>query len=349
MTPATILRDVTGLQAQVLDAAALGLRARSRGLRRADVTTALNDERSIVRTWLMRGTLHLVASDDLAWMLRILGPVFAAGNTARHAQLGLDATTKSNGVTAIRQILAREAPLTRYEIVDRLRRVGIELDAKTQAPIHLIAFAALQGILCLGPDRANGEPTYVLIDDWLGKRPPVTDAAALGELARRYFAAYGPASLDDFVAWSGLPATQARSALSAARTSLEEISIAGRPHFHPRGRLRRWPQPGSGSPSVRMLPAFDTYLLGYRSRDLAVPSALQKRLQRGGGWIHPAVVVDGRAIGSWQLRRKGRSGAVNVEAVAQLPKAISAQIEDEVADIGRFLDLSLRPSVGQLR
>ena len=333
----------------MLDAAALGLRARSRGLRRANVTKAINDERAIVRTWLMRGTLHLVASDDLTWMLKILGPVFAAGNATRHARLGLDATTKSNGVTAIRQILADEAPLTRYEIVDRLRRFGIELDPKTQAPIHLIAFTALQGMLCLGPDRDNGEPTYVLIDDWLGKRPAVTDMPARGELARRYFAAYGPASLEDFAAWSGLPAAQARSALSAAWTSLEEISIAGRPHFHPRGRLRRWPQPRSAAPSVRLLPAFDTYLLGYRSRDLAVPSALQKRLQRGGGWIHPAVVVDGRAIGSWQLRRTGRSGVVNIEALAQLSRGISAQIEDEVADIGRFLDLSLRPSVAQLR
>lgn len=283
----------------------------------------------------MRGTLHLIASDDLGWMLGILGPVFAAGNKARHAQLGLDATTKSKGVDAIRRILSNEEPLTRYEIVDRLRRYGIKLDPKTQAPIHLIAFAALKGALCLGPDR-NGESTYVLIEDWVGKQRTLPEESALRELAQRYFSAYGPASLDDFVAWSGLPVPRARSAVSVAHTSLDEITIGGRTHFVPKGRLRR----SSGPPSVRLLPAFDTYLLGYRSRELAVPAALQKRLQRGGGWLHPAVVVDGRAIGAWRITRTGTRAQVDIEDLERANTTIRKGIEAEIANIGRFLGSS---------
>jgi len=122
----------------------------------------------MVRTWLMRGTLHVIATQDLGMLLGLLGPVFAAGNQARHAQLGLDKDLKRRGVTAIQGILSRAGPLTRNEIVDRLQRRGIKLDRKTQAPIHLIQVAALEGVLCLGPDRENGEPTYVLIDDWGG-------------------------------------------------------------------------------------------------------------------------------------------------------------------------------------
>jgi hypothetical protein len=345
--PAAILRDVCGLQAQVLNAAALGLRARSRGLRMQDVTASLNEERSIVRTWLMRGTLHIVASDDLGWMLSVLGPVFAAGNQARHAQLGLDPDTKSKGAAAIRRILSEAGPLTRYEIVDRLRRYGVRLDPKTQAPIHLIAYAGLHGVLCLGPDRDNGEPTYVLIEDWIGKTTALPRERALFELARRYFAAYGPATLEDLVTWSGLPVRLARSVMSHARTSLVEISFSGSQAFLPRGRLRSWRQVAARRPSVRLLPAFDTYLLGYRDRDLAVPAALQKRLQRGGGWLHPAVVVDGRAVTAWSLRRIRSRGEILVEPMKAVRAGVRAGIEAECDDIGRFLDLPTNWGTGR--
>lgn len=331
------------MQAQVLNAAALGLRARTPNLRMRDVIAALEKERSVVRSWLMRGTLHLVAADDLRWMLGVLGPVFAAGNQARHAQLGLDADTKWRGVTAIRRILSRSGPLTRYEIVDRLRSSGLRLDPRTQAPIHLIQFASLQGVLCLGTDRDSGEPTYVLLDDWIDFKVSKSPKDPLAELARRYFAAFGPAALEDLVAWSGLPVAQARSALMAAQPSLAEVTIDGRPAFLLKSRAHHRVEPASPH-SVRLLPAFDTYLLGYRSRDLAVPARLQRRLQRGGGWLHPAVVVNGRAVAAWRLEKSGNRRQVLVEPVEPLVSAVQAGISEEVADISRFLDIPLTSS-----
>jgi hypothetical protein len=331
------------LQAQVLSAAALGLRARSTGLRIGDVDRALNQERSIVRTWLMRGTLHLVAADDLRWMLGVLGPVFASGNQARHAQLGLDAETKARGVTAIRKILSRSGPLTRYEIVDRLRSGGLSLDPRTQAPIHLIGLAGLQGVLCLGPDRNGGEPTYVLIEDWIDPKVSKSPKDSLAELVRRYFAAFGPATQEDLVAWSGLPVAQAQSAFMAARQSLAEVTITGRSAFLLKSRANdRVERPSA--PSVRLLPAFDTYLLGYRSRDLAVPRKLQRRLQRGGGWLHPAVVVNGRAVAAWSLKKSGDRGQVLVEPVEPLVSTVQAGIAEEVRDISRFLEMPVASS-----
>lgn len=339
-----MLRDVCGLQAQLLSAAALGIRARTTGLRSADVTGALNEERSIVRTWLMRGTLHLIASEDLDLLLGLLGPVFASGNEARHAQLGLDRALKRRGVTAIRRILSTSGPLTRYEIVDRLHRHGINLDRKTQAPIHLIRLAALEGVLCLGPDRENGEPTYVLIDDWLGHPHSLINQSSLGELARRYVTAYGPAGLGDLVAWSGLPVARARSAITMALPRLAEVTVEGRACFVLKERLARIRERPAGTPTVRLVPAFDTYLLGYRSRELAVPAALERRLQSGGGWRHPAVVVDGQAIGAWTLRKNGVRGEVLVEALEPSGRAVREGIQAEVTDVGRFLGLELTVS-----
>jgi hypothetical protein len=330
---------VLGLQAQLLGAAALGMRARGSGLTAASIDRALNDDRSIVRTWLMRGTLHVVAAEDVRWLVDLLGPVFARGATRRHAQLGLDDDLKARGASAIRRTLSDSGPLTRYELVDRLRSRNVTLDPKTQAPIHLIGLAALQGILCLGPDRDDGDPTYVLLDDWVPRAPTRSRESALTELGRRYFAAYGPATVEDLSAWSGLSMIDARSAVSGARAGLAEVMIQARPGFLLKDLLKLAAQPLKTD--VRLLPAFDAYLLGYRRRDLAVPEPLQRRLQRGGGWIHPAVVANGRAVAAWSLHKSGGRGEVIIEPFATLSGMVRAGIAQEVKDIGRFLDLPL--------
>jgi hypothetical protein len=338
--PATILRQVFALQSQVLSAATLGLRARSTGLRAGDVTRAINDERSIARSWLMRGTLHLVAAQDLRWLVQLLGPVFARAGATRHAQLGLDDNLKTRGVAALRTILANAGPLTRYELLNRLGDKGISLKPKTQALIHLIGLAAMHGVLCLGPERDDGESTYVLLDDWVAPARTLAREAALAELARRYFAAYGPATVEDLRAWSGIAIAEARSAALGAKPSLADVTIQGQPGLVLKDRLKRVIAPAP--PQVRLLPGFDAYLLGYRRRDLAVPAELQHRLQRGGGWLHPAVIVNGRAVAAWSLRKTaGRRGVVKVEPSGPISRAIRAGIEAEVADIGRFLDLQL--------
>jgi len=340
--PHAILHDVCGLQAQVWSAATLGMRARSAGLDAGAVNRALDHDRSIVRTWLMRGTLHVVAAEDVRWLLHLLGPVFARAAARRHAQLALDDDLKSRGVAAIRTILAKTGPLTRYELVDQLRRWRVVLDVKTQAPIHLIALAGLMGVVCLGPDR-NGASTYVLLDDWVAKAHTPARETALAELARRYFAAFGPATVDDLSAWSGLPISEVRSGIAGALASLAEVSVQGKPGFVPKQRLAL--RASSLRTDVRLLPAFDTYLLGYRRRELAVSPALQRRLQRGGGWLHPAVVVNGRAVAAWSLRRTGLRGRFTVDPSETLSKAVRAGVDNEVADVGRFLGISVQSQI----
>ena len=321
----------------------LGVRARSRGLTRASLDRALAEDRSIARTWLMRGTLPLVDASDLRPMLLRLGPVFAAAGSRRHAQLGLDDDVKRRGLRAIASILASAGPLTRHEIVDGLQRRGIKLDRRSQAPIHLIAFAAMQGICCFGPNRDNGESTFVLLDDWIPR-----DRAApmpLGELAVRYFAAFGPATVEDLAWWSGLPMRDARSAVGATRSSLAETTVGRQSAFLASARLRSGsPQPDE--PAVRLLPAFDTYLLGYRRRGLAVPPAVERRLQRGGGWLHPAVIVDGRAVAAWSLRKSGSGANVVVEGMRTRTANVRRALEAEARDIGQFLNQPVGLTLG---
>jgi hypothetical protein len=311
---ASVVSAVAGIQAQDPIAAALSIRVRTTGLTRADVDRALVEERSIVRLWAMRGTLHLVPSEDAAWLVDLLGPLGITGSLRRLQQLGVPAEDVPRAIELIRDTLAEHGPLTRAELMEPLARAGITTDG--QAAAHLPGLAAYKGIVCNGPMR-GGKPTYVLRDDWLGsdlRRLPREQAVA--ELVRRYLRAFGPAEPEDFASWSGLPLRDAR---------------AGWPDG---GADQGAPVEPPSEPVTRLVPAFDTYLLGYRSRAFCVPDGHAREVWPGGGIVRPTVVVDGLGAGTW--RRAG--GEVEIEPFGS--DAIDAA--DEIADVQRFL--SARPA-----
>ncbi|HEV2472214.1 MAG TPA: winged helix DNA-binding domain-containing protein [Ktedonobacteraceae bacterium] len=335
---AQVVKDVCGIQAQDARAAALSIRSRGAGLVAADIEQARVQDRSIARAWGPRGTLHLLASEDLGWLLMLFGPVFIAGDRARRLELGLDDETSARGVREIRDILADQGPLTRDELVEQLAARGLRLEG--QARPHLIFYAALQGILCLGPDRGS-KPTYVLLDDWLGHIDSTTLSreAACAELARRYISAYGPASRDDMAAWSGLPISEIRAAWKHIANSLLEVEIAGQPAWMLKSHLARLDEFSVDHPIVHLLAAFDTYLLGYRSRDMLVEQQYAKRINAGGGMIRPALLVDGRAAGTWQYSPKRKRLDVLVVPFEPLASAVLSGMEEEVGDVARFLEI----------
>ncbi len=344
---AQVVKEVCGIQAQDANAAALAIRVRSTELVAADVEQARVQERSIVRAWGPRGTLHLLATEDLRWLLTLFGPIFIAGNRSRRIELGLDDETSTRGAQIIRDILAGQGPLTRDELVEQLATRGIRLEG--QARPHLIAYAALQGILCLGPDRGT-KPTYVLLDDWLDRASltSLSREAAYDELARRYLAAYGPANPDDMAAWSGLPVSEIRAAWKRIAGSLIEVEVAGQPAWMPKAHLARLDEFPDHPLTVRLLAGFDTYLLGYRSRDIAVAPQFAKRINAGGGMIRPALLVNGQAVGTWKSAQRKKQLDVVVEPFEQLSPGAQPALEAEAADIARFLGvpaagLSLSP------
>ena len=172
-----------GIQAQDLTASRLGLWARTAGLDQAAVIRACDTERTVVRSWLMRGTLHLVPSADLRWMVGLFGPRTISRYRRRRLDLGLDDEVCARALDLIPEILDR--PLPRAELVTALTRRRLRIDPTGQAPAHLLMFAACSGLICRGPDHGD-EPTYVLLDDWVGPGHPGLEGAGVVELARRY-------------------------------------------------------------------------------------------------------------------------------------------------------------------
>ena len=180
-----------------------------------------------------------------------------------------------------------------------------------------------------GPgDRRGGPPV---------NRPRVPEDA-LAELARRYLAGHGPAAPEDLAAWSGLAVGRARQAFDLVAGELAEVGLDGRRLWAPKGaKALRARAPAKGDPVVRLLGRFDDYLLGWRGRDLVLDPRFASRIQAGGGWIHPAVVVDGRVAGTWRSRRAGGRLEVAVEPFGRLPARARPGLEAETADLGRFL------------
>jgi len=336
---AEVVRALGGLQAQDTPASRLALRPRSTGLDADAVRRACNQDRSVVRTWAMRGTLHMVAAEDAGWLVGLLGPAFAAAGRRRRRQLGLDDRLLGRAQEALPAVLT-DGPLPRAELVRALAAKGVEVNPDGQAPAHLVGYAALTGLICRGPDLAGDEASYVLVEDWVG---PVSRARALdgddalAELARRYLAGHGPAAPEDLAAWSGLATGRARQAFDLVAGELAEVELDGRRLWAPGGaRARRAPARSQG-PVVRLLGRFDDYLLGWRDRELVLDPRFATRIQAGGGWIHPAVVVDGRVAGTWRSRRAGDRLQVTVEPFGRLPAGARPGLEAEAADLGRFL------------
>lgn len=338
VSAAQVVGDVCGLQAQDLTASILAVRARSNRLTFVDVENALWQERSVVRTWCLRGTLHLIAAADLSWLLPLLGPGLIAASRRRYIELGMDKDLCDSATRSILDALSSRGPLTRLEIAQHLSAQDIV--AEGQVLPHLLRRAALGGQLCLGPNQGNN-PTYVLLEDWVRQERSLSQDDAMAALAHRYLSAYGPAGPDDLAAWAGLNASKARRAWSLIADELVQVDIGGCPVWMLKSQTAGLEEPPTRSPNVRLLPAYDTYLLGYANRNLIVAPQYAKRINSGGGVIHPTLLVDGFVHGTWSAKQRKDRLEILVEPFISLSPDIRDRLQAETEDLSRFMGVKV--------
>ena len=318
-----------GIQAQDLWASQLAVRARSMHTTVADVIEAAAAP-TVVRTWLMRGTLHMVAADDLRWLVDLIGPAVLRMAEPRFVEVGLTAGVRKRARTALPEVLSGRQ-LTRAELVAALRAEVRGLPTDGQGPAHLTVWASASGLICRAGEQGK-EPTYALIDEFVPAAPaPPGDPMA--ELVRRYVRAFGPVTIEDFAPWSRLPISAARPAFADLEDELRTVSVDGRVHYllgdtEPARRV------------LRLLPAFDSYLMGYRGRDAFLDPAHRSDVGAG-GILYPTIVVDGVIVGTWRLDRSGRhkdqAFRLRAEFFGEPPAWQQNALAEEAADVGRFL------------
>ena len=318
--PVAVARHLLAVQAQDPRAARLAIRARTTDLTAGDVDRALTDERSLVITWLNRGTLHLVCREDYGWLHALTTPPLFTSNARRLHQEGVTQAQVDRAMSVIERSLGREGPLTRGQLRARIARAHIRTDG--QALVHLLVAACLRSIMLRGP-MVGREHAYVLVRDWLARPSPVMRDRALAELARRYLAGHGPATDRDLARWAGLPLRDARFGLNAIAGELSPLSgglvdLAGRP-------------PAAPLPPPRLLGAFEPLLLGWRSREQVLDR--HDAAVVSGGLFRPFALIRGRGLATWKIE----DGRVSVQPFETLERSDAAALEADADDVLRFL------------
>ena len=328
-----LVTHLTGVQAQVLSAAGLALRARTTGLKADSLERARVREKSIVLTWAMRGTLHLIAADDYSWLVPLTTEPSVANAHRRLKQEGVPDAHVAKALPLIAQMLRREGPLTRAEIAERLVRKSIRTEG--QAIAHLVWLAAAQGAICYGPGR-DGDRCFVLVEDWLPKSKAHDRDAALAELAVRYLRSHAPAAPADLAFWSGVRAGDANRAWKAIAHRLVEVETARGKRWMVRSKHKLAP-----NGIVRLLPAFDEYLLGWKDRDVAVLPEYRAKINRGGGWLHPVLTNDGQLVATWSMNRTPKVWRLQIAPFNELTTAVKRAAAADAKDIAVFLGASV--------
>jgi hypothetical protein len=318
--PVAVAERLLAVQGQDPRGFRLAVRARTAGVSAADVDRALTEERSLVVTWLNRGTLHLVRSEDYPLLHAVTTPPLRTRSETRLAQEGLPPPVAERGVAAIVDALADEGPLISDRLRDRLARAGVP--AEGQLLYQLLFKASLDGLVVRGP-MAGTKQAYVLVSDWLGQQELVDGDTALAEAARRFLAGHGPANASDLARWAGIPLGRARSGLSAISSELKE---------HANGVVnlnKRRPAPEL--PPPKLLGAFDPCLLGWIERGDIVGDS--PNLVTVGGMFYPFAMVRGQALARWRLT----DGALELDAFRRVAKTDRAALERDAEDVERFL------------
>jgi hypothetical protein len=290
-------------------------------------------ERKIVRTWPMRGTLHFVMPEDARWMLKLLTPrIFqrAAGN---YRQAGLDKKIFTKSAKLLEHALKDKEPFTRDEVYGVLERARIAT-GETRG-LHITGYLAMEGLLCLGP-RKGKQPTFTLLDQWIPKTKMLSREESLTELALRYFTSHGPATLSDFIWWSGLSAKDAVEALNNVKSKFISEVINGNEYWMSDGLAA----PKANPSLISLIPAYDEFLVGYKDRSASAKSTFQADIRNS--IFSPAIISKGQVIGTWKRTLSEKKVSIKTIPYSKLSASQEESIKRESKRYSRFIGLDLK-------
>lgn len=341
-----------GIQAQVISAAELATGARVDGTGPRDVQAALWEERTLIKTWAMRGTLHLITAEELPLFVAARSVLGGRNWVAYFEYYGLTAAQLDEFVAAVPRVLGAE-PMTREElataVADFMKAPELGQILISSSWGSLWKPSAWRGDLCFGPNQGRNV-TFVRPAVWSesftnSRWHSVEPQEALREIARRYLQAYGPATPEDFALWwwGGGGVAQARKLFHSLGDEVEEVDVEGWQALALRSTLEQM-EGASISGCVRLLPLFDAYVLGTgRNLEPILPMAHKSRVFRPQGWISAVVLVDGRMEGMWEYELKRVEAVVKVQMFAPTLKAwVKRGIEAEAERLGDFLNSKVK-------
>jgi len=342
-----VVRATAGIQAQVMSAAELAIWTRRRGTTRDEIQRELWKTREIVRTSAMRLTLHLIPARDL--------PIYIAAMRApafRRLEYWLGrmgATTQQlrKMVDSVVDSLADGSPRTQQELIAAAKkRVGAGMGTWMDHAWSGVRPAVIEGSIVYGPPR-GAEATFVRVDAWLGRQRRIEVDAARVELLRRFLSAFGPATAHDFARWSGLNTSEAKRLVASAGDALAAVSVDGAAGWILREDLAALSTSTLDGDSVRLLGAFDSFLLAHATKEHLVAPRFYKRVYRPQGWISPVVLRAGTIVGVWFPETVGKTTTLRVELFGRASPDVRRAIELEAETMSAFLGTTCEPRFGR--
>jgi hypothetical protein len=334
--PAEVVRWLGAVQAQDYLGALWAVGLRLPKATETDMEQAIAD-RTIIRTWPMRSTLHFVAPADVRWMLQLLTPRIIAASAGRYRQLNLDDTVFARCGEQFQKALQGGKQLTRPELYQVLAQVNIP--TANARGLHILGHLAQKGLICFG-SRQGKQPTFTLLEEWAPPARTWEREEALPELARRYFTSHGPASVHDFAWWSGLKVADARLGIEMAGGSLAKEVMGGQTYWF----APSMPVAPSEPAYVHLLPSFDEYTVAYKDRSAILDPRFEKRLNAGGGILNPVMVADGQVAGTWKRKLKPRSVTISFHPFKALKENLVEAFSAAANRYGSFLNLPVELS-----
>jgi len=319
-SPEEVVSHMGAIQAQDYAGAKWAVGLRPPGSTDAGIERALAD-RDIVRTWAIRGTLHFVAAKDVRWLLALVAPVIIRKNARRYRELGLEERTLTQSCEVLLEALQGGGLLDRRSLRKILEEKGIDTEGQRFA--YMLQRASLEGIICQTGMRKNS-PLFAALGELVPNDDPIPRDDGLTELAKRYFASHGPATLGDFTWWSGLPAADARAGLETAGPELMRENINGRDYWSGSVPVIR-----TGSTEVNLLPVFDEYIVGYKDRSAILDMLRERGLVPKAGMSGPILPATGRVAGNRE--RTGDQDGSTILANPFVPFTPTILINGQVA------------------
>jgi hypothetical protein len=332
--PQDVVSWFGGMQAQDYGWTKWAIGLRCAAAKEVKVEDAFAD-RDIVRTWLMRGTIQVTSADDVRWILQLLAPRLMNQSARRLKQLELDEKTLLDSFDVLIGALENEGFQTRYALLAALDEAGITMTG--QRGYHILRQAGLRGLVCFGPEKGK-EQQFGLLDASASTGPEMTRDEALSKLAARYFRSHGLASVQDFVWWSGLTSGDARKGLELAKSQLTQTNHEGDVYW-----CFENDKAESHSPTtVRLLPAYDEYYLGYKNRDAILDSRFDSNAVSSGGVFRPMIVVDGQIKGIWKRKMDGDQMLITPILFESLNKQEKGALTAATEEYGQFLETEVK-------
>jgi hypothetical protein len=331
--PEQVVASLGGMQAQDFPGVKWSVGLRLPQAIDADLNRAIDAGR-IVRTWPMRGTLHIVAAADVRWILSLTSPKNISGSQRRREALELDDKTLARCREIFARTLQGGKQKSRDEMYAALEYAGISTEG--QRGYHILWNSALHGLICFA-STTEKEQNFALLEEWVAPAREITRDEALAELALRYFTSRGPVTLQDFIWWSGLSAAEARAGFEEVKSALVQETVNKQVYWMPPDAV----QP-TESVSAYALPGFDEYLLGYKDRSAVLDAAHADKICPGGnGMFASTIVINGRVAGTWKRTFRKSSVEIVASPFATLRKAELKAFHEAAERYASFMSLPL--------